>query len=255
MQLILDKTVPPLSCPPISRRRLLNLLSESITCNASTVIQGRAGTGKTLLAADFASRCGRAVAWYTVDASDVDLNIFLRYLAASVARQRTGFASGIVAQLGQSSSPLSLSDLAEAFAYELQKNEEPLLLVIDDLHLIYDADWLVPFFRRLLPLLAAEVHLIIIARSLPPTPLWRLRSKQALRVIDEAALNFTLQEARELLNRYGLNPHAATTALKHTLGRARALDGMAKGIAIIEPSGRTTATPSHPCSPAPGDYT
>ena len=73
-----------------------------------------------------------------------------------------------------------IAALAEAYVYDLERQAEPLVLVIDDLHLIYDADWVAPFFYRLLLLLPAETHMLILARELPPAPMWRLRSKQRL---------------------------------------------------------------------------
>jgi LuxR family maltose regulon positive regulatory protein len=104
---------------------------------------------------------------------------------------------------------------------------EPLLLVIDDLHLIYDAPWVVPFFRRLLPLLPPEAHMLIIGRSLPPTPVWRMRSKQTLCLVEEAALAFTPEEAEELFAGYGLARREARRAVEQTGGRAAALDALA----------------------------
>ena len=100
---------------------------------------------------------------------------------------------------------------------------EPLLIVIEDLHLVCDSDWLVPFFKRLMPLLPADVHLLITSRTMPPAPLWRMRSKQTLSVIDEETLAFTWQEATLLFKRYGLTPEHASIALDHTHGRASAL--------------------------------
>jgi hypothetical protein len=94
------------------------------------------------------------------------------------------------------------------------------LIVIEDLHLVYDADWVVPFFRRLLPLLPADVHVLITCRSLPPTPLWRLRSKQMLGVVDETELAFTVQEAIALFETYGLAEEHARIAWIQTKGRA-----------------------------------
>jgi hypothetical protein len=55
-----------------------------------------------------------------------------------------------------------------------------LVLVIDDLYLIYDADWIVSFFHRLLLLLPAKTHMLILGQGLPPEPIWRLHSKQRL---------------------------------------------------------------------------
>jgi ATP/maltotriose-dependent transcriptional regulator MalT len=81
----------------------------------------------------------------------------------------------------------------------------------------------VPFFKRLLPLLPADVHLLITSRTMPPAPLWRMRSKQTLSVIDEEALAFTRQEAILLFKRHGLTQEHASLALDHTHGRASAL--------------------------------
>jgi ATP/maltotriose-dependent transcriptional regulator MalT len=93
---------------------------------------------------------------------------------------------------------------------------------------LYDAEWIVPFFGRLLPLLPVEAHMILIGRTLPPAPLWRMRSKQTLRVIDESAMAFTLAEAEELFDSYGLPAKPAAQALAETWGRAAALDRAAR---------------------------
>jgi ATP/maltotriose-dependent transcriptional regulator MalT len=95
------------------------------------------------------------------------------------------------------------------------------------LHLIYDADWVIPFFHRLLLLLPAEIHMLILGRGLPPAPMWRLRSKQRLFVITEQMLAFTQSEAEELFSGYGLGAEDASSALKRTSGRAADLHAAA----------------------------
>jgi LuxR family maltose regulon positive regulatory protein len=230
MGLILDKLTFPAEMPRISRRRLLDVLHESMACCTSTVIYGRTGTGKTMLAADFARRSERRVAWYKVDAPEVDRQTFLQYLIASVRDQHPGFGRKTLALLASSDAMPDAALLAESFVYEMTmlEGDEPLLIVIDDLHLLYDAEWLVPFFGRLLPLLPVEAHMILIGRTLPPAPLWRMRSKQTLRVIEESALAFTLGEAEELFHSYGLNVKTAAQALAETWGRAAAIDRVAR---------------------------
>ena len=89
--------------------------------------------------------------------------------------------------------------------------------------MVYDFEWVVPFFRRLLPLLPPEVHILITSRTMPPAPLWRMRSKQTLSVIEEEALGFTRQEAVELFGSYKLSSEQANLALEHTRGRAAPL--------------------------------
>ncbi|HLL16849.1 MAG TPA: AAA family ATPase [Pyrinomonadaceae bacterium] len=230
MGLILDKITPPVELPRVSRRRLLDVLHESMACCTSTVIYGRTGTGKTMLAADFAGQSNRRVAWYKVDAPEVDRQAFLQYLVAAVRNQHPGFGRKTLALLSSSGSMPDAALLAESFVYEMTMLEadEPLLIVIDDLHLLYDAEWIVPFFGRLLPLLPLEAHMILIGRTLPPAPLWRMRSKQTLRVIDEPAMTFTLAEAEELFDSYGLPSKPAAQALAETWGRAAALDQTAR---------------------------
>jgi LuxR family transcriptional regulator, maltose regulon positive regulatory protein len=227
MDLIQSKIQIPNGGHYISRPRLLTTLEESLRSCSATLIIGRAGTGKTTLAMDFIQKTDLRTAWFKIDAPDSNFNIFLRYLVESVAKVRPGFGSNLPGEFLRPPDETSRYKLAEVFIYELiqdlQREEEPLLIVIDDLHLVYDADWVIPFFHRLLPLLPPEVHLLILGRSLPPAPLWRLRSKQRLRVIDEPALAFTLEEAAELSAQCGLCDKQANTAWMKTRGRAAAL--------------------------------
>jgi LuxR family transcriptional regulator, maltose regulon positive regulatory protein len=225
--LISEKLSAPAVAPPVSRPRLLSLLGRNLELYAATVLCGRAGTGKTLLAADFARRCGRAVAWYRVDAADNEPGVFFRYLLESVRRQRPLLRREVAETVAGAAD--EMPRLAAALAFELQESGGgPLLLVIEDLHLVYDEAWVAPFFSRLIPLLPADVHALIIARSVPPAPLWRLRSKQQLSVVDEQYLAFTLEEARELFASYGLDRDAAAKPLVYSYGRAAALDRVAQ---------------------------
>ncbi|HVQ39640.1 MAG TPA: AAA family ATPase [Pyrinomonadaceae bacterium] len=238
-ELIIDKITQPRRLPRLSRARLVNMLEQSMAAGTSTIISGRAGAGKTALAADFANQCGRAVAWYKVDAPDADPRVFFRYLIHSIQTQRPGFGSDSLMALVDSPE-LELDDLiawlTEGFVYELAEGDapSPLLIVIEDLHLVFDSDWLMLFFGRLLPLLPSEVHVLITSRSLPPAPLWRMRSKQSLVVLDEAALAFTRSEAVALFESYGLTSEHAGICLDHTHGRASALDDSA---AFLQRSG------------------
>jgi LuxR family maltose regulon positive regulatory protein len=219
-EVLIEKIIPPaLPAPYLSRGRLLCAVSDSLSGGAATIISGRAGTGKTALATEFALSAERPVAWYKVDAAEGDVSAFFRYLIESIARQRPGFGEQ-AALLGDR--PCGIEDvplMVESLVNELLQSEEPLMLILDDLHRVYDEAWVAPFFRRLLPLLPREVHAILIGRGLPPTPLWRLRSKQALRIIEEPALGLTLGEAEDLFSLYSLPAEAARAAWEKTRGR------------------------------------
>lgn len=241
LPLIPEKITTPLELPRVSRTRLLSTLKESLACCNSTIIQGRAGTGKTMLVADFARQCGRRVAWYKVDAPEIELSAFFGYLCQSIAAQRPGFGRQTFERLGERVGTDDVPLLVEYFVYELLESSEPLLVVIDDLHLVYDAEWMVPFFRRLLPLLPPEVHVCLMGRSLPPTPLWRMRSKQTLCVIDEPMLAFTATEARKLFASYGLGSERAESSFAVTRGRAATIDAQARTDSINEEAARLVA--------------
>jgi LuxR family maltose regulon positive regulatory protein len=233
MTLVLDKITVPLELPRVARARLLAVLAESMTCCTSSIVYGRTGTGKTLLATDFARRAGRRVAWYKVDATDACLQVFMQYLVAAVRAQHPGFGRKTLALVPATHTGEEAALLAESFVYEMTMLEasEALLLVIDDLHLVYDADWFVPFFHRLLPLLPVEAHVLLAGRTLPPAPLWRLRSKQTLRVIDEAALLFTPVETAELLASYELGVDVVAGIWANARGRAAAIDAAVRELA------------------------
>ena len=223
MQLIVDKISRPLQTPVV-RSRLREALERSLASATCTVISGRAGTGKTTLAADFASSCNRRVAWYKVDAPDAELSVFIDYLAASIGQQRPRFDKQAIRLLTAGVRLEDIPAFAERFAYELiEDKSNPLLIVIEDLHLVCDTDWLVPFLERLLQLTPPDVHVLITSRTLPPAPLWRMRSKQTLAVIDEASLAFTREETVELFETYGLSHQLAVLAFDRTNGRAGAL--------------------------------
>jgi LuxR family maltose regulon positive regulatory protein len=221
------------------RQRLHDLIATSQSSGTSTILSGRAGTGKTVLALDFAEKSGRAVSWYKVDAPDSEMRIFFQYLIASIRTQRPQLGAERLVSLLQQTNTDNIPNLAEAFVYELELvQDRPLLIVIDDLHLVCDAKWLVPFFRRLLPLLPSDVHMLITSRTIPPAPLWRMRSKQTLFVIDEETLAFTRAEALTLFQHHGLTPEQASIALDHSRGRAAAIANLAATLRFAEASDR-----------------
>jgi len=223
-----EKIAIPAATARTTRLRLLKLLAENVVSANATVVNGRAGTGKTALAADFARHAGRSVSWYKVDAADNDLRLFLEYLVASIRLQRPSIDPNRLLDLTDSIESDRAELVADGLVYQLTDvKSEPLLIVIEDLHLVYDADWVIPFFRRFLPLLPADVHVLITCRSLPPTPLWRLRSKQMLRVVEESELAFTIDEATALFETYGLSEEHARIAWSQTNGRAATISEFA----------------------------
>src|SRR5207237_10925713 len=78
----------------------------------------------------------------------------------------------------------------------------------------------VPFVRWVVSVLRPAGRVVIRCRSVRLVPLWRLRSKQMLRVVDESELAFTLDETIALFASYGLGEEHARVAWRETSNRA-----------------------------------
>jgi ATP/maltotriose-dependent transcriptional regulator MalT len=103
-----------------------------------------------------------------------------------------------------------------------EKDHRP-LLVLDGIHHLFDADWFGGFFNILQPSLSETADLLLLCRSKPPNPLWRLRSKQQLDVIDENTLAFDRDETILLLKQVGRSQAEAARIQAETFGRVSKL--------------------------------
>ena len=209
----------------VERPRLIEKLDRSLAQFAATLVSGRAGTGKTSIAAAYA-RTRKRVAWFTVESSDIDWNVFASYLAASVRRvAESKKAAGHSLHAVNNSSPAAMATFLYVIASVLEtdeKDDRP-LLVLDGIHHLFDADWFGGFFNILQPSLSETADVLLLCRSRPPNPLWRLRSKQQLDVIDEKTFAFDRDETIALLKQGGRSRAEAVRIHAETFGRVSKL--------------------------------
>jgi len=214
-----------LEIPPcaglVERPRLIEKLERSLSRFAATLVSGRAGTGKTSIAAAYA-RTRKRAAWLTVESSDIDWNVFASYMGASALRA-VGCKEPLINLLPGviNSSPAAMATFLYNVASVLEtaeKDHRP-LLVLDGIQHLFDADWFGGFFNIVQPSLSETADLLLLCRSKPPNPLWRLRSKQQLDVIDEKTLAFDRDETKLLLTQAGLSPTEAPRLHAETFGR------------------------------------
>lgn len=225
VHILTEKLEIPQCAGLIERPRLIEKLERSLSQFAATLISGRAGTGKTSIAAAYA-RTRKTTAWFTVESSDVEWNVFASHLAASVLRvvgSKKPAGDSLPALTNSSPAAMTIFFLNIFSEVETAEKDPRPLLVLDGIHHLFDADWFGPFFDIVQPALSETADLLLLCRSKPPNPLWRLRSKQQLGFIDEKTLAFDREETIALLKQAGRSQAEAAHIHAETFGRVSKL--------------------------------
>jgi LuxR family transcriptional regulator, maltose regulon positive regulatory protein len=155
----------------VPRVALLDLL-EASSGTELVVVVAPPGYGKTTLLTQWADRDPRQFVWLTIDQHDNDPLVLLRHIAAIID--------------------------------EIEPLGRPVVLVLDDFHLLEDWDCLTTL-GKLIDALPAGSQLAIAARAEPPLALARLRAEGRLLEIGPDDLALDHQEATALLEHAELN--------------------------------------------------
>jgi hypothetical protein len=197
--LVWGKLAPPaLPAGLLPRVGLASLLQTGAQARLC-LLAAPAGSGKTTLLGQWrAAAGGDRVAWVWVDTADNDPLRFWTCVveALRAVEPRLGTAAlealrGSSVDLDRVVLPLLLGELAAA--------ESQLVLVLDDYHLVTDATCLhtLGVFLEQLP---TGVHVVLATQVDPPLQLATLRARGQLAELRAAELQFTSEEASELLN-------------------------------------------------------
>ena len=183
----------------ISRPRLFSLLDEGGR-RPLTLVSAPAGFGKTTLLSAWVrtlSASNFGVAWVSLDEADNDPARFWSYVLTALERVRPGNYGDLAAYVRAEAQP-SLPTVTTACLNRLMQEPEPLILVLDDYHLLTDEALhasLAAFIEHLPP----QVRVILSTRADPPLPLTRLRGRGQLLEVRADQLRATPQEARAFL--------------------------------------------------------
>jgi LuxR family maltose regulon positive regulatory protein len=198
--------IPPPRPQAVRRPRLIERLNAALQ-HKVTLISAPAGYGKTTLVSEWIyqkDEAGEAalhpscVAWLSLDENDNDPLRFLTYLVAALQTLAPNLGQGVLTLL-QSPQPPPLETTLTALLNELATLPDPVVLILDDYHLIEDkaVDQALTFLIEHLP---PSIHLVITTREDPQLPLARLRARGALNEVRAADLRFTPAEATAFLN-------------------------------------------------------
>jgi LuxR family maltose regulon positive regulatory protein len=191
-----SKLTPPPTRPGlVSRVRLLDWL-EASAATPVVAVCAPAGYGKTVLAAEWAERDPRPFVWLSIDRGDNDPAVLLTYLAVGLDRVEPidPTVLGVLASRGASISQTVLPRLRAALA----SNAIPVVLVLDDVHLLHDQQGL-DAVAVLVDHLPLGSQLALISRAKPPLPMARWRTEGRLAELGSGELAMSPVEAGSLL--------------------------------------------------------
>ena len=222
--------IPPPGSKLVVRPRLLEKLNEGLH-RKLILISAPAGFGKTTLISSWINQIGGGLeqedhttkthqafpmvypvgaAWVSLDDRDNDPNQFWLYVVAALQTIDATLGKNLPAFLESQNSPplealvtMLINDLAE-----FQSDHEqqfPLLLILDDYHLIA-TEAIHDSLNFLIDHLPPALHLIITTRSDPPLHLSQRRARSEITQIRASDLSFTLDEIVKFFNSLmGLN--------------------------------------------------
>lgn len=180
----------------VVRERLLTRLSAAPDYRL-TLVNSPAGYGKTTLMAHWAAG-KNFLGWYSLDESDNQPERFVSYLIAAV-QQATGGHCNKSEALSQKHQYASLPALFAQLFVELSEWDQPVILVIDDYHLITN-DAIHEGMRFFLRHQPENVSLLILSRTLPPLGIANLRVRDQLLELNSTQLAFTHNETQQFFD-------------------------------------------------------
>ncbi len=201
-------TPPPRSARTLPRPRITRELQHSLDYRLS-ILQAEAGYGKSTALSALVDQVD-LLAWYQVHEEDNDPLVFLMYLCHSFFKADpalSGLPFHVLEAWDGTQGPLPwrgvLDQMINALSVQLSA---PLLLILDDTHLVMDMGEVVHILDRLIALAPANLHVLLSGRpeiSLPT--LSRLRVQGEVLNLEQALLTFSSEEISSLFSdHYGL---------------------------------------------------
>jgi LuxR family maltose regulon positive regulatory protein len=164
------------------------------------LVSAPAGSGKSTLVATWSAGRRGAAAWLQAEASDSDPARFWSHVVAAVGRA-CPIAAGDLQQVVVGARGDDLA-VVPALVNALEEVALPLVVVVDDYHLI-DDETVHRGVARLVDLCPPEVTLVLATRADPPFRLGRLRVRGQLAEVRADDLRFRPDEAPGLLGPAG----------------------------------------------------
>jgi LuxR family maltose regulon positive regulatory protein len=197
--LLRTKLVVPSSPRLVVRGGLIDALYEGVS-RPLTLVSGPAGSGKTMLVAQWGASAGdrRPVAWLSLEADDNDPARFWMYVIEALRSVMPGIGEVPLAMLRAPGVNLA-GEALPALINELADVSQQLVLVLDDYHAIED-ERIHEGMASLIEHLPTTLRIVMTSRVEPPLRVGTLRARAQLNEIDAEQLRLSLSEAESMLN-------------------------------------------------------
>jgi LuxR family maltose regulon positive regulatory protein len=199
---------PPRNVRTLARPRVTDIFMQAFEYRL-TILQAEAGYGKSTALAELAEKV-KPLAWYQVNEEDNDPLVFLLHLCHAFLRalpELSDLPLHFLESWDGSQGPLPWRGVIDQIINALSVCfDEPILLVLDDAHIVTEAGEVAHMIDRLIGLAPVQLHVLLSGRpviSLPTLARWR--SQGDVLLVDQSSLTFTAAEISALFARhYGL---------------------------------------------------
>jgi ATP/maltotriose-dependent transcriptional regulator MalT len=199
-----------------------------------TVVSAPTGFGKTTALTEWAETSPARFAWVSLDEGDDEPTRFWSYVVAAVEGAAPELPDTAARRLRGPG--VSIADeVLPALVNELAMVARPLVLVLDDYHVIGDSE-IHAGVNYLLGRLGPDVHVVVATQAEPPLRLGRLRARGELNECRVEALRFSEAEVAGLLN----GAHGLHLAPRDLAGLHRRTEGWVAGLNLVALSLRET---------------
>jgi LuxR family maltose regulon positive regulatory protein len=199
-----------------------------------TVMSAPTGFGKTSVLTEWGAASPARFAWVSLDEGDDEPSRFWSYVVAAVE----GAAPELVGTSGRRLRGAGVAipdEVLPVLVNELAMLAQPLVLVLDDYHVIA-AEEIHAGVSYLVERLGPGAHVVIATQTSPPLRLGRLRARDELSEYRPEQLRFTEPEVLALLN----GTHGLQLAPQDVTGLHRRTEGWVAGLNLVALSLRDT---------------
>lgn len=196
---------PSLQTNLINRTPLIQRLHEGILQGCRlTLVSAPAGYGKSTLLSEWVSQASFPFAWLSLDSGENNPARFWNYFTTALNTIPQLHQAGIGAAICQAvriSLPTSMEGPLAALLNDFSGFDEPVVLVLDDLHTITERQIHqdLVYLVNHLPRSEGGLHLVVTSRMDPPWPLARWRGRAELNELRTADLRFNYDETAQFL--------------------------------------------------------